>query len=63
MRGSVRNAHVFAKKRAVDESTSSTTSRSFSRSVVPVAVMSTMRSAIPVSGASSMLPRSFTIST
>ena len=59
----MRNAHAFAKNRAVDDSTSSTTTRSFSASVVPVAVMSTMRSAMPVSGASSMLPCSFTIST
>ena len=38
-------------------------SEPFCRSVVPVAVMSTMTSAIPMSGASSMLPFSFTIST
>ena len=63
IRASVRNAQVFEKKRAVDERTSSTTTRSFSLSVVPVAVMSTMRSAMPVRGASSMLPCSFTIST
>ena len=63
MRESVLNEHAFAKNRAVEGRTSSTTTRLFSRRVVPVAVMSTMRSAMPVNGASSMLPCSFTIST
>ncbi len=55
-RASVASEQEFAKKRAVDERTSSTMTRLFSRSVVPVAVISTMRSARPVNGASSMLP-------
>ena len=63
MRASVRSEVPLAKKRAVDDSTSSTMTKLFSRNVVPVAVMSTMRSANPVNGASSMFPCSFTIST
>ena len=46
MRASVRSEVPLAKNRAVDDSTSSTMTRLFSRNVVPVAVMSTMRSAM-----------------
>ena len=46
----------FAKKRAVQVMSSPVITRSFSRRVVPVAVMSTMRSASPTMGPSSILP-------
>ena len=53
----------LAIRRAVEAAISSRITRPFSRSVVPVAVRSTIASTRPVSGASSTEPLTSTIST